>query len=150
MGVEVLIVDDSEQFRYLLRKRLESYGCRVIAEASNAREGLELFHAKSPSLVTLDLLMPDAPEFVPRDLFRAIRRESPHTAIVVLSAQRADSNASSFLREGALAYWEKSFLNFDDVRRRLSHIFPEIKTRSGQNSLGLSARIRGSAIPIRQ
>jgi two-component system chemotaxis response regulator CheY len=144
MAVEVMIVDDSEEFRYLLRKRLESYGCEVIAEAANAREGLDLFRAKRPRLVTLDLLMPDDPQFVPRDLFRQIRRESPQTAIVVISVLRANSNASSFLREGALAYWEKSFLNFDDVRRRLAGIFPEIKPASLQSHSSLSRRIRGS------
>lgn len=144
MAVEVLIVDDSEDFRYLLRKRLESYGCEVVAEARNAREGLKLFREKRPRLVTLDLLMPDDPEFVPRDLLRQIRRESPQTAIVVISVQRANSNASTFLREGALAYWEKSFLNFDDVRRRLTRIFPEMKTPPMPNRSSLSQRIRGS------
>ena len=50
---------------------------KVVAEARNAREGLELFHATRPRLVTLDLMMPDAPEYMPFDLFRQIRRESP-------------------------------------------------------------------------
>jgi two-component system, chemotaxis family, chemotaxis protein CheY len=142
--VEVMIVDDSEDFRYLLRKRLESYGCVVVAEATNAREGLDLFRAKRPRLVTLDLMMPDAPEFVPHDLFRQIRLESPQTAIVIVSVQRANTNASIFLREGALAYWEKSFLNFDDVRRRLSHIFPDLNTPLLQTRSSLSQRVRGS------
>jgi two-component system chemotaxis response regulator CheY len=144
MAVEVMIVDDAEEFRYLLRRRLESCGCEVVAEAANAREGLDLFRAKRPRLVTLDLLMPDDPKFVPRDLFRQIRRESPQTAIVVMSVLRAHSNAPSFLREGALAYWEKSFLNFDNVRRRLADIFPELKPASPQNHSSLSRRIRGS------
>jgi DNA-binding NarL/FixJ family response regulator len=143
MAVDVMIVDDSEEFRYLLRKRLETYGCEIVAEAASAREGLDLFRAKRPRLVTLDLLMPDDPQFVPRDLFRQIRRESPQTAMVVISVQRATTNASTYLHEGALAYWEKSFLNFDEVRRRLAHIFPEMNT-SSRNQGSLSRRIRGS------
>jgi CheY-like chemotaxis protein len=149
MAVEVLIVDDSEDFRFLLRKRLESYGCEVVAEARNAREGLELFHATRPKLVTLDLMMPDAPEYTPYDLFRQIRREAPQTAVAIVSVQRASINASMFLREGALAYWEKSFLNFDDMRRRLTRVFPDMKAptlgtaRLGSSS-SLSQRIRES------
>ena len=143
MAVEVMIVDDSADFRFLLRKRLESYGCEVVAEAGNAREGLGLFRAKRPRLVTLDLMMPDAPDFVSQDLFRLIRRESPQTAIVIVSVQRAGVNATNFLGEGALAYWEKSFINFDDVRRRLSHVFPDMKARTLQSPSGLAARIRG-------
>ena len=142
MTVEVMIVDDSADFRFLLRKRLESYGCEVVAEATNAREGLALFRAKRPRLVTLDLMMPDAPEFVAYDLFRQIRRESPQTAIVIVSVQRAGINASNFLSEGALAYWEKSFLNFDEVRRRLSHVFPDMKMPALTNHSSLSQRIR--------
>jgi DNA-binding NarL/FixJ family response regulator len=148
MAVEVMIVDDSENFRFLLRKRLESYGCEVVAEATNAREGLALFRAKRPRLVTLDLMMPDAPEFVSHDLFRQIRHESPQTAIVIVSVQRASINASMFLSEGALAYWEKSFLNFDDVRRRLSHVFPDMKTPSLQTHSSLARRLRGPLNPI--
>ena len=148
MAVDVMIVDDSEDFRYLLRRRLESYGCEVVAEAANARDGLELFRAKRPRLVTLDLMMPDAPEFVPQDLFRQIRIESPQTAVVIVSVQRAHINASLFLREGALAYWEKSFLNFDDVRRRLSHIFPDMKRPPLQSHSSLAQRIRGPLSPV--
>jgi DNA-binding NarL/FixJ family response regulator len=149
MAVEVLIVDDSDDFRFLLRRRLVSYGCEVVAEATNAREGLALFRAKRPRLVTLDLMMPDAPEFVAQDLFRQIRRESPQTAIVIVSVQRAGSNASNFLSEGALAYWEKAFLNFDDVRRRLSHVFPDLTTPLPSNHSSLAQRIRGplSSVP---
>jgi len=144
MAVEVLIVDDSEDFRFLLRKRLESFGCEVVAEARNAREGLELFHATRPRLVTLDLMMHDAPEYMPFDLFRQIRRESPQTAIVIASVQRASINAPMFLREGALAYWEKSFLNFKDVQRRLTRIFPDMKAPVLQSPGGLSQRIRAA------
>jgi DNA-binding NarL/FixJ family response regulator len=143
MAVDVMIVDDSEDFRYLLRRRLESYGCEVVAEATNAREGLALFRAKRPRLVTLDLMMPDAPDFVPHDLFRQIRLESPQTAVVIVSVQRAGSNASMFLKEGALAYWEKSFLNFDDVHRRLTRVFPDMQKAPLQSHSTLARRLRG-------
>lgn len=146
MAVDVMIVDDSEDFRGLMRKRLESYGCWVVAEAANAREGLALFRKTRPRLVTLDLMMPDSPDFMPYDLFRQIRRESPQTAIVIVSVQRATHNASAFLSEGAIAYWEKAFLNFDDVRRRLSHVFPDMRTMakppSARNRSTLTQRIR--------
>ncbi len=102
------------------------------------------FVRSDPELVTLDLMMPDAPDFVSQDLFRLIRRESPQTAIIIVSVQRAGINASNFLGEGALgSYWEKSFINFDDVRRRLSYVFPDMKARTLHSPSGLAARIRG-------
>lgn len=142
---EVMIVDDSEDFRRLLRKRLEGFGARVVAEAKDSREGLKLFRATRPQLVTLDLMMADAPDFTPRDLFRCIRKESPHTAVVIVSVQRANINAQGFLSEGALAYWEKSFLNFDDFRRRLSRVFPDMSPPPPlPRSATLSQRLRES------
>src|SRR5580658_7372320 len=142
---EVMIVDDSEDFRRLLRKRLEGFGAKVVAEAKDSREGLALFRATRPQLVTLDLMVADAPDFTPRDLFRYIRKESPHTAVVIFSVQRANINARGFLSEGALAYWEKSFLNFDDLRRRLSRVFPDMTPQPLRRPAAtLSQRVRES------
>jgi two-component system chemotaxis response regulator CheY len=130
MPVSVLMVDDSADFRFLLRKRLEMMGCRIVAEATDSESGLELFRAHQPRLVTLDLLMPDSPNFTAKELFRTIRSESPQTTILVISTHSRASNASSFLAEGAAAYVEKSFMNFDEVRKKLQTIFPELAHRS--------------------
>jgi DNA-binding NarL/FixJ family response regulator len=127
MDASVLMIDDSEDFRFLLRKRLEQIGCRIVAEAANSETGLELFRTYWPQIVTLDLLMPDSPKFGPKELFRTIRSEAPETAILVISTQSKASNASWFLAAGATAYVEKSFMNFDEVRKKLQTIFPEIK-----------------------
>jgi two-component system, chemotaxis family, chemotaxis protein CheY len=128
MAVTVLLVDDSADFRFLLRKRLEQIGCRIVAEAADSESGLELFRAYRPQLVTLDLMMPDSPKFTSKELFRAIRNEAPQTAVLVISTQSRSSNASSFLAAGATAFFEKSFMNFDEVRKKLQAIFPEIKS----------------------
>jgi two-component system chemotaxis response regulator CheY len=127
MAVSVLMVDDSADFRFLLRKRLEQIGCRIVAEAAESESGLELFRAYRPQLVTLDLLMPDSPKFTAKELFRTMRREDPSAAILVISTQSRAANASSFLAAGATAYVEKSFMNFDEVTKKLQTIFPEIK-----------------------
>jgi DNA-binding NarL/FixJ family response regulator len=82
-------------------------------------------------LVTLDLLMPDSPKFTSKGLFQAIRSEAPQTTILMISTQSRISNASSFLAAGAIGYIEKSFMNFDEVRKKLQAIFPEIKPDQG-------------------
>ncbi|HYA34822.1 MAG TPA: response regulator [Candidatus Binataceae bacterium] len=127
MAVNTLIVDDSVAFRSLLSKRLERIGCTILAEAGNARQALDLFHAIKPDLVTMDLMMPDEPSFTSRELFQTIRAESPKTAIIVISVQSKVANAATFLSEGAAAYLEKSFINFDEVRKKLESLFPELK-----------------------
>ena len=126
MPVETLIVDDSDTFRRILGARLERIGCQIIGEARTAAEGLDLFRARNPRLVTLDLVMPGSEQFSVDDLFLTIRRESPPTAIVILSTHSRDANAEHFLAAGAVAYMEKNFISFDRLADTLKGVFPEL------------------------
>ena len=126
MPIETLIVDDSEIFRRILGARLESMGCEIVGEARTAAEGLDLFRSLSPRLVTLDLVMPGSEQLGADDLFTTIRKESPTTAIVVISTHFRDANAEHFLAAGAVAYTEKNFISFDRLADTLEGVFPEL------------------------
>jgi DNA-binding NarL/FixJ family response regulator len=126
MSVDTLIVDDSAVFRHVLQSRLENIGCRIVAQAENSKDGLESFRAYHPQLVTLDLMMPNPDNFGPKELFSSIRSESPQTAIVVISVHSRDANASAFLAAGAVAYIEKSFMDFSKLVVALLKMFPEL------------------------
>ena len=54
----MLVVDDEEDIRLLLRELLERAGYTVDA-AESGRAGLRLLFANAPSLVILDVTMPD-------------------------------------------------------------------------------------------
>jgi len=56
-GKTVLVVDDEEDSRTLLRLALEELGCRVLM-ARDGAEGLEVARSHGPDLITLDLMMP--------------------------------------------------------------------------------------------
>lgn len=56
--VRVLVIDDDETSRYLLQGVLVSLGCEVL-DAPGGREGLRMAREEKPSLIVLDLLMPD-------------------------------------------------------------------------------------------
>jgi two-component system cell cycle response regulator DivK len=53
----VLLVEDNEVNRYLVRFVLEKGGCRVIT-AENGREALELARLHRPDLILMDIQMP--------------------------------------------------------------------------------------------
>lgn len=55
--VHVLIVDDSEDQRMLLRRYFERAGCEV-AEAGTAIDALDSFNAHAPDLTVIDLVLP--------------------------------------------------------------------------------------------
>jgi two-component system chemotaxis response regulator CheY len=86
MSVRALIVDDSPVVRRVIRYHVAIYGVRGIDEAENAFQALSLFRENKPNLTTLDLMMPESKGVGSRELFDAIKKEAPDTAILIVSA----------------------------------------------------------------
>ena len=57
MAVDVLIVDDSDFMRNLLREILEGEH-NIVGEAENGVEAVELFKEHAPDIVMMDIAMP--------------------------------------------------------------------------------------------
>ena len=55
----LLVVDDNEDNRYTLTRRLNREGYKNLTTAKNGREALECLTAQSFDLVLLDVMMPD-------------------------------------------------------------------------------------------
>lgn len=53
----ILIVDDTEDIRIVLARRLQSWGYESL-EAGTGEEGLEMVYKHMPDLVLLDIMMP--------------------------------------------------------------------------------------------
>ncbi|MBH0176611.1 MAG: response regulator [Nitrospira sp.] len=54
----VLVIDDDDRIRCLIREVLEPAGY-VVEEASGGKEGLERYRARQADVVIMDILMPD-------------------------------------------------------------------------------------------
>ncbi|MHB8383826.1 MAG: response regulator [Candidatus Binataceae bacterium] len=130
MAVRTLIVEDSIAARTVLQKRFEEIGCRIVGLANNSAEGLEMFRRLKPQLVSLDLLMPDSDDLNSKDLFRIIRKEAPAVAVVIVSAQSKAAERSTYIREGAIEYFEKPFIKFQNLAEKLARLFPDIRPLS--------------------
>jgi GAF domain-containing protein/DNA-binding response OmpR family regulator/anti-sigma regulatory factor (Ser/Thr protein kinase) len=76
----VLVVDDDAEVRQLLRRMLESEGFAVV-EAENGRVALERLRGESPSLILLDLMMPEMDGF---EFVAELRRHEDWRAIPVV------------------------------------------------------------------
>jgi CheY-like chemotaxis protein len=55
---KVLIVEDDNKFRVLLRRLLEKKFRLQVSEAENGIEGIEVYFKESPNLIFLDISMP--------------------------------------------------------------------------------------------
>ncbi len=80
-SISVLIVDDDEVSRQLLRVLLERDGYEV-REAKDGREGLLQCKTSAPRIVLTDIVMPDVEGM---ELIMTLRREHPDIALIAMS-----------------------------------------------------------------
>ena len=103
VGRRVLIVDDHDDIRRLLRFVLESEGVEVVAEACDGVDGLRLDEEHQPDFVILDHSMP---LMTGEEAARHMRSSAPASVIIAFSA--------SF--DGA-PDWGDAFVAKDEITR---------------------------------
>jgi two-component system, OmpR family, KDP operon response regulator KdpE len=103
-GAWLLVVEDEEPTRRLLRAYLGRRGYRVD-EAASAREAMRAWDAHRPDLILLDLGLPDLDGV---EVIRRIRRDAA-TPIIVLSARGEERDKVAGLEAGADDYLSKPF-----------------------------------------
>ncbi|HSL05346.1 MAG TPA: response regulator [Nitrospiraceae bacterium] len=79
----ILIIDDQESIRALLRTTLEGAG-HEVKEAPNGRIGLELYRFRPTDLVITDILMS---EMNGRDMLLELTREFLHAKVIAISGE---------------------------------------------------------------
>lgn len=57
--MKILVVDDANLARAMLRKILEDNGYQEVLEAANGLEAIDLYQEHHPDLVTMDITMPE-------------------------------------------------------------------------------------------
>jgi two-component system, OmpR family, KDP operon response regulator KdpE len=111
--IKVLVIDDEQPIRKLLRMGLGTQGYDVL-EASNGKIALELL-AQDPALIILDLGLPDIQG---HDLLRMIRGRNDRVPIVVLSSRGDEAGKVQALDLGADDYLTKPF-GMDEMLARM-------------------------------
>ena len=106
--IRVLTVDDHPLLRDGIAALIGSEeDMELIGEASNGREGLDLFRKFRPDVTLMDLQMPEMNGI---DAIGAIRGEFPEARIIVLTTHPGDVQVSRALKAGARAYLMKGEL----------------------------------------
>jgi two-component system, chemotaxis family, chemotaxis protein CheY len=106
ISCRVLVVDDEEVIRHLLKALLSSLGAKVVAEAANGEEAILAFHEHKPDITFLDIQMPVKNG---TETLKEIIADDPEAIVVMLTATSdmdvADScielGAKKFVRKGA-------------------------------------------------
>jgi two-component system chemotaxis response regulator CheY len=89
----VLVVDDQDQVRQLIRETLEQAGYEV-EEACDGKEGLDRYRVRSTDLVIMDILMPDQDGL---ETIMTLRQEFPDIRIIAMTGGSDTVGIPNFL-----------------------------------------------------
>src|SRR6266571_3703045 len=101
----ILIIDDERPILLTLEALLRRHAYQVDT-APTASQGLKLLKTKSPSLVLLDLQLPDAEGLQTLD---SIKSDSPGMPVIVLTAHDTLHNAIESIKRGAYHFISKPY-----------------------------------------
>ena len=150
----VMIVDDDPDTTQLLKQILRSAGFDVLS-AANGVEALKKYHAVTPDLVLLDLMMPEMDGW---EVLRQLRQFSP-TPVMVLTAINSKETLLDCFQLGADDYLTKPFYR-GEVLARINAVLrrsrrPQPAYRFAFPKIGLiiesqsrEVRYKGERIPL--
>lgn len=96
----VILADDDILLRESIASLLERSGFVVVAQATNGTQLVEMAREHGPDLVVTDIRMPPTHTAEGLEAAHAIRRQSPDTAVLVLSAYVDVVHATDLLASG--------------------------------------------------
>ncbi len=104
--IRVVIVEDFEMTRTLLKIILRGDEFEVVGEAGDGLEGVQLCQQLQPDMVFIDVIMPKLNGL---DALPEIRALLPHATIIMVTGNEDEDVVSKAMRSGANAYIVKPF-----------------------------------------
>lgn len=154
MPVSILIADDHSVVRKGLRTLLDSKrGWRVCAEVSNGRDAIAKAKALKPDVAILDIGMPGLGGV---EATRQIRKVSPNTEVLILSAHGSERLVREVIEAGACGYLLKEdadhnlFAAVDALRRHAPYFTAKIAVWVARHKKSLQTRTPRTRLSPRQ
>jgi len=103
---DILVADDSDAIRLVLKDILQIGEHNIIAEATNGAESVDLYKQYHPELMLLDLAMPQKDGLT---VVKEIISYDPNAKIILITASDDEKVIRKCLEEGAISYISKPF-----------------------------------------
>lgn len=109
---KVLVIDDDRMVRHIVSSGLTGYEGLEVLQASDGDSGLQIIEQEQPSVLLLDIFLP---EHNGLELFRKIRAINGKIPVIFITADTSSETAIQAMRAGAFDYLSKP-LNVEQVR----------------------------------
>ena len=119
----VLVVDDDRMMREMLKLILHTDEYPLVGEAANGKNAIALCESQKPGLVLLDINMPEMDGL---QVLEEIRKVSPATTVIMVSAEATMDRVSEAIRKGAAGFVVKP-LNAASVLEKIENCFKKKK-----------------------
>jgi DNA-binding NarL/FixJ family response regulator len=104
--ISIVLADDHPLIRQSLRNIIEKQDdCKIVGEAANGFEAIELVEKLAPDIVIMDITMPVLDGL---DATREIKAKKPSTGVLILTVHTEDEIIISLFEAGADGYLIKS------------------------------------------
>lgn len=103
---KVLIVDDNDLMRTLLRGMLRGEEYHVVGEARNGLQGVEAVQKLTPDIVCLDVMMPEMDGL---EALQAMKQAKPDLVVVMITGNPSVENVQESIQGGAAGFIVKPF-----------------------------------------
>ena len=115
----VLLVEDTEDNRFMMRRLLEMTGYRVV-EAMNGEEAVRLAKTESPNLILMDLSLPVIDGLAATRLIRKLP-QFESTPIIAVSAHDTDDFQTEAIQAGCNTYVTKP-IDFNELEQLIAKL----------------------------
>jgi NtrC-family two-component system response regulator AlgB len=149
--VRILVIDDEESIRKMLRVCLEGAGYRVTL-AANGEAGVAAAKRAPPDLALVDLRLGGMDGIA---VTRALAQEAPSAAVIIMTAYATIDNAVDAMRAGAADYLPKPFtpaqvLHAADKAVEAAGLRAELAELKSATSRGVRVRFESRSEALRE
>ena len=116
---KVLLVEDTEDNRFMMRRLLEMSGFQVV-EAMNGEEAVRLARAESPQLILMDLSLPVIDGLAATRLIRKVPALEA-TPIIAVSAHDTSDFQTEAVKAGCNSYVTKP-IDFNELEQLIHQL----------------------------
>jgi len=103
---KILIVDDNDVMRALLRGILRGETYQIVGEARNGLLALEFIEKTKPDIVLLDVMMPEMDGL---EALQTIKARYPTIVVVMVTGNPSVGNVQESIQKGATGFIVKPF-----------------------------------------